>query len=43
MIDLFNGDCIEKLRTLPAASIDLAVLDPPYSFQTTRGGGGIWQ
>lgn len=43
MIDLYNGDCIEKLRTLPTASIDLAVLDPPYSFQTTRGGGGIWQ
>lgn len=41
MIDLFNGDCIEKLRTLPTASIDLAVLDPPYSFQTTRGGGAF--
>lgn len=29
-ITLVNGDCLEVLRTLPALSFDLAIVDPPY-------------
>ncbi len=29
-ITLVNGDCMEILRTLPAQSFDLAIVDPPY-------------
>lgn len=28
---LFNGDCIEVMRQLPPASVDLAVYSPPFS------------
>lgn len=27
---IIEGDCIEKLRLLPDASVDLVILDPPY-------------
>jgi DNA modification methylase len=27
---IHNGDCLEVLRTLPAASVDAVVTDPPY-------------
>lgn len=30
VLDLFQGDAVEWLRTLPAASVDLVVTDPPY-------------
>lgn len=40
-IDLFNGDCLDRLRTIPTASVDLAVLDPPYDFRDVRGGGAF--
>lgn len=39
MIDLYNGDCLAYLRTLPSASVDLAILDPPYDFDHVTGGG----
>lgn len=26
---LFNGDCLEKLKTIPDNSVDLIVTDPP--------------
>ena len=29
-IDLFNGDCLEVLKTLPDNSVDSVVTDPPY-------------
>ena len=41
MVDLFNGDCIDKLRTIPTASVDLAIIDPPYDFDHVTGGGDI--
>ena len=28
---LYNGDCLEIMRDLPADSIDLVMTDPPYS------------
>lgn len=27
---LYHGDCLEVLPTLPAASVDAVVTDPPY-------------
>lgn len=30
-IKLFNGDCWDLLKTIPDASIDLMVQDPPYA------------
>jgi len=30
MIDVLNGDCIELMRSMPAASLDSCVTDPPY-------------
>lgn len=35
---LYNGDCLEVLRTLPDACVDLVVTDPPYS-QSVSGAG----
>lgn len=46
MIDLRNSDCLEVLKTIPDATIDLIVTDPPYRV-TSRGGsgtmGGYWK
>lgn len=40
MIDtILNMDCIEGLRQIPDRSVDLIVMDPPYSFQRTEGAG----
>lgn len=36
MNQLYHGDCLDILRTLPEASIDLVLADPPYA--TTRMG-----
>jgi site-specific DNA-methyltransferase (adenine-specific) len=30
MIDLYKGDCLEVMRTIPDASIDAIITDPPY-------------
>src|ERR1700759_1417817 len=30
---LLMGDCIETMRSLPAASVDLIFADPPYNLQ----------
>lgn len=38
-IDLYFGDCLDKLRTIPDKSIDLVVTDPPYELHT--GGAGF--
>lgn len=39
MIEIFNGDCLEKLKDIPNKSIDLVVTDPPYEFASHGGGG----
>jgi site-specific DNA-methyltransferase (adenine-specific) len=31
--EIFQGDCLEILPTLPAASVDLIFADPPYNLQ----------
>ena len=30
MTNLLHGDCLDLMRTLPAASVDAIVTDPPY-------------
>ena len=30
---IFDGDCIEAMRSLPSASVDLVFADPPYNLQ----------
>lgn len=36
-IDLYNGDCIEVMKTLPDASVDLIFTSPPYNLGTSKG------
>jgi DNA modification methylase len=37
-MQLYNGNCMELLKTIPDNSIDLVVTDPPYEIATTGGG-----
>lgn len=37
-MDLYNGDCLDIMKTLPDNSVDLVVTDPPYVIATTGGG-----
>ena len=37
-MDLYNGDCLDILKTIPDNSVDLVVTDPPYEIATTGGG-----
>lgn len=44
-VQLYQGDCLEILKTLPTGSVDAVVTDPPYgigyaSARRTRLGGG---
>lgn len=36
---IYNMDCLDGLKLIPDESIDLIVMDPPYSFQRTEGAG----
>lgn len=38
-IQLYNGDCLEIMKSIPDNSIDIIVTDPPYRI-TARGNGG---
>ena len=38
MIQLYHGDCMDFIKTLPDKSIDLMVTDPPYNFGAKGGG-----
>lgn len=49
---LILGDCIEKMREFPEASVDAVITDPPYGLEfmgkdwdsfKTKGQGGGWQ
>ena len=39
MIDLRQGDCLELMKDIPDKSIDLIIIDPPYSTPTITGFG----
>ena len=36
---IYNAECVEFMRSMPANSVDLVVTDPPY--EIAMGGGGI--
>ena len=38
MIELYNADCLEKMKDIPDNSVDLVVTDPPYKFENQGGG-----
>ena len=38
MIQLYHGDCMDFIKSLPDKSIDLVVTDPPYNFGAKGGG-----
>ena len=42
MIDtILNMDCMDGLKDIPDNYVDLIVMDPPYEFKDTRGGGSF--
>ena len=38
MIDLYNGDCLEVMKSIPDGSVDCIITDPPYGNMNTDGG-----
>lgn len=38
-VTLYHGDCIEVMRSLPDASVDAVVTDPPYDLTYGKRGG----
>lgn len=44
MNQLYQGDCLDVLRTLPDGSVDAVVTDPPYGikYRTGKVTGGKW-
>ena len=40
-INLFNGDCLEVLKSIKSKSVDLIVTSPPYSDQRKTTYGGV--
>lgn len=43
MIDLIQGDCLEKMRGIPAGSVDLTITSPPYdNLRTYNGNNTLW-
>lgn len=39
--DLYQGDCLNKLKRIPSGSVDLVIIDPPYLLNTKGGGGAF--
>lgn len=39
-MELYNGDCLEILKTIPEKSVNLVLTDPPYnvSVKTQKNG-----
>ena len=37
-VQLFLGDCLEFMRTMPDKSVDAVITDPPYNFDSKGGG-----
>jgi site-specific DNA-methyltransferase (adenine-specific) len=43
MIDLVQGDCLEKMKEIPDGSVDLTVTSPPYdNLRTYNGNNDQW-
>jgi site-specific DNA-methyltransferase (adenine-specific) len=40
-ITLWNGDCLDIIKTIPDSSIDLIITDPPYLIPAINGGGSV--
>lgn len=38
MIELIQGDCLEKMKDIPDGSIDMVLTDPPYEISNSVGG-----
>lgn len=38
-MELYNGDCLEIMKSIPDDSVNLVLTDPPYNIavKTTRG------
>ena len=36
-----NMDCVEGMKQIPDRTVDLVVMDPPYEFKDTHGGGSF--
>jgi site-specific DNA-methyltransferase (adenine-specific) len=42
-MQLFNGDCLEKMKDIPDGSVDLTVTSPPYdNLRTYNGNNKLW-
>lgn len=41
MIQLMQGDCLERMKEIPTASIDLVLTDPPYGKRSDKGTNGF--
>lgn len=41
MTQLFHGDCLEIIKSIPDSSVDMILTDPPYKIETS--GGGIYK
>lgn len=39
MTELIHGDCMESVKKLPPASVDMVLMDPPYSTPTVASFG----
>jgi len=40
-INLWHGDCLERIKTLESDSVDLVLTDPPYDLTSGSGKGGF--
>lgn len=38
-VELYNGDCLDIMKNIPDKSVDLVIMDPPYSIQSRNGAG----
>lgn len=38
MINLMQGDCLERMKEIPSGSVDMILTDPPYGNMNTDGG-----
>lgn len=39
MIELMQGDCLERMKEIESGSVDMILTDPPYELSKSKGGG----